>query len=136
VTDRDRAQRAAAPLRPPRETGNAQAARSRVAGAWSRVTRCARDIGHAVVGDVRAARSPEQPLWATSPASLADLRAYIHSADWVPGDELLLEVAGRAYGYLVAIPLSAALYAVAWVIQRPGRFALACAVALVVWLTI
>jgi len=124
------------PLRSPGEGPNAQAARSRVTSASSRVTRCARAAGEALVGDLRGARSAEQSLWGTPPASLADLKSYIHSAAWVPGDELVLEAIGRAYGYLIAIPASVALYAVAWIMQRPGRFLLACLVALLVWLTI
>ncbi|MGH3321329.1 MAG: hypothetical protein ACRDN9_14355 [Streptosporangiaceae bacterium] len=77
----------------------------------------------------------DSSIWAASPASPVELRAYIHSSAWVPGDAPILELAGRVYGYVVALPASLALYAAAWLLQRPGRFLLAAVVGLVVWLT-
>ena len=82
-----------------------------------------------------APRTRRSSIWSESPASIADLVAYTAAGDWVPGEQApVLEFLGKAYGYLVAVPVSVALYAVAWLLQRPGRFALACLVALVVWL--
>lgn len=73
---------------------------------------------------------------ATAPPPLADLAAYTRAGDWVPGEQhRLLEAAGKAYGYLIAIPISAALYVVALLIQRPTRAGLAVLVLTVVWLT-
>lgn len=69
------------------------------------------------------------------PASIAALRGYIHSAAWVPGDVPLLELLGRLYGYLVALPVSAVLYALAWLLQRPGRALLTAIVVVIVWFT-
>lgn len=88
----------------------------------------------------RLAKQTWDCLWENSvteqhPASIAALRGYIHSAAWVPGDVPLLEFLGRAYGYLIALPVSAVLYALAWLVQRPGRAVLATLVAVIVWLT-
>jgi len=83
----------------------------------------------------RSPRAARGSIWAESPASIADLLAYTKAGDWVPGEQApVLEFLGKVYGYLVAVPTSIALYAVAWLLQRPGRLALACFVALVVWL--
>jgi len=82
-----------------------------------------------------APRGARGSVWSESPASIAELVAYTAAGDWVPGERApVLEFLGKAYGYLVAVPVSIALYAVAWLLQRPGRFALACFVGLVVWL--
>lgn len=70
------------------------------------------------------------------PASVREMRGYIDSADWVPGDVPALELAGKVYGYLVAIPVSVLLYAVGFVIQRPGRFLFTAAAAAIVVLCI
>lgn len=84
---------------------------------------------------------PEPPrglgeVTATPPPSLAAMAAYTRAGNWVPGERHpWLEAAGKAYGYLVALPVSAALYAVSLVFQRPGRLALASFVLTVVWLT-
>lgn len=60
--------------------------------------------------------------WANAqPASVRQLVRYIHSAAWVPGDSPLLEILGRGFGYLFAIPWSLACYALAWLGQRPAR---------------
>jgi hypothetical protein len=82
-----------------------------------------------------APRATRSSIWSESPASIADLVAYTAAGDWVLGEKApVLEFLGKAYGYLVAVPVSVVLYAVAWLLQRPGRFALAWLVALVVWL--
>lgn len=74
-------------------------------------------------------------VWSLSPASPRELRAYILSSAWVPGDAPILEIAGRVYGYLIAIPVSLALYTAAWLLQRPGRFLLVAVLGLLIWLT-
>lgn len=72
----------------------------------------------------------------TSPPSLADLAAYTRAGDWIPGERHpWLEAAGKVYGYLVALPASAALYAISLIMQRPGRLVLTAFVLTVVWLT-
>lgn len=78
-------------------------------------------------GDVRRS-SP----FHSAPASVADVIAYTRSGDWVPGEQArLLEAAGKAYGWIVAVPLSIAAYALVWVLQRPARMLLASIVATV-----
>lgn len=69
------------------------------------------------------------------PASPAELRAYIHSTAWVPGEVPVLEWLGRIYGYTVALPLSLALYTLAWLVQRPGRALVTALIAVIVWFT-
>lgn len=70
------------------------------------------------------------------PVSIAELAAYIRSGGWVPGEcAPVLEAAGKAYGWLIAIPVSVVLYVVAWLVQRPSRSALTAAVAGFLWLT-
>lgn len=77
----------------------------------------------------------ENSLTEQHPASIAALRGYIHSAAWVPGEVPVLEALGRLYGYTVALPASAVLYALAWLLQRPGRALLTTVVVTVVWFT-
>jgi CHASE2 domain-containing sensor protein len=74
---------------------------------------------------------------AEPPASITELLAYLRAAAWVPSleEHPLLVAAGRAYGYVVAVPGSLVLYGMAWLIQRPARLALAIALALIVPLT-
>lgn len=70
------------------------------------------------------------------PAAIAELVAYTRSGAWVPGEQApVLEAAGRAYGWVIAVPVSVALYAVAWVIQRPARCALAAAMSGFLWIS-
>lgn len=65
----------------------------------------------------------------SAPASVADVIAYTRSGDWVPGEQArVLEAAGKAYGWVIAVPLSIAAYALVWVLQRPARAFLAAAV--------
>lgn len=93
--------------------------------------RTAAVTARAVRRPVRERRRPPSPFWSASPASVADLLAYTRSGAWVPGERaLVLEAAGKAYGYLVAVPTSVALYAVAWLLQRPARLLLAVVVRL------
>lgn len=75
------------------------------------------------------------PLAEQHPASPRELRGYIHSAAWVPGDVPVLEALGRIYGYLFALPVSLALYAIAWLLQRPGRALVTALITVIVWFT-
>jgi hypothetical protein len=89
-----------------------------------------------VASGLRVGEAGSGSLLADRPASIGDLIAYTRSGDWVPGDRHpALEAAGKAYGYLIAVTGSVALYGAAWVIQRPTRFAVAAAVALIFWAT-
>jgi len=64
-------------------------------------------------------------LVANPPASLAVLVAHTQRGGWAPGEQHpVLEWAGWLYGWLVAIPVTVALYGAAWLLQRPGRLAL------------
>lgn len=65
--------------------------------------------------------------YADRPASVRDVVDYTRAGGWVPGDHpLWVELPGYVYGWLVAVPVTVTLYAVAWVLQRPSRLALAC----------
>lgn len=100
------------------------------------VTQRARNALRRRLADRKAptARQPAE-LWSLAPPSVADLAAYTRSGHWVPGERApVLEAIGKAYGYLVAIPVSAALYALAWVLQRPARLLLAVLLLFVLWL--
>ncbi len=68
--------------------------------------------------------------YADRPASIRDVVDYTRAGGWVPGEHpLWVEAPGYLYGALVAVPVTVALYAVAWVLQRPSRLILACFVA-------
>lgn len=77
----------------------------------------------------------DTPLAEQHPASPRELRGYIHSAAWVPGEVPVLEFFGRLYGYLVALPVSLALYALAWLLQRPARAVVTALITVIVWFT-
>ncbi len=69
-----------------------------------------------------APRVRRSSIWSQSPPSVDDVVAYTRSGAWVPGDQHpLLENAGKAYGYVVAVPVTVSAYAVAFVFQRPVR---------------
>jgi hypothetical protein len=56
------------------------------------------------------------------PPSIRDRVEYTREGGWMPGDRApWLEFLGKAYGYLLAIPVTAALYAVSWWIAKPSR---------------
>ena len=58
-----------------------------------------------------------------TPAPVRDLLVRTESRDWVPGEHApILEWTGVAYAWLVAIPGTALLFALAWIVQRPTRF--------------
>lgn len=70
-------------------------------------------------------RARQMDLVANPPASLAVLVAHTQRGGWAPGEQHpVLEWAGWLYGWLVAIPVTVALYGAAWLLQRPGRLAL------------
>lgn len=115
--------------------------RERLLRVTGRVRGFLRTVGLWPGAEVPATTATERPrglgeVAETPPPSLADLAAYTRAGEWVPGERHpWLEAAGKAYGYLVALPVSAALYAISLLIQRPGRLALASFVLAVVWLT-
>lgn len=103
--------------------------RARIAAAT--VTNCVRSAGASLSRDVR-----QIPVFRTPPPALAEIVAYTRSGAWVPGEQApWLEFFGKAYGWLLAVPVSLCLYVVAWLLQRPARLATATAVAGIVWLT-
>ncbi len=64
--------------------------------------------------------------WTTPPPSLDALHRYTSGGEWVPGERApVLEFLGKAYGYLISIPVHAAAYAVLWLVARPTRLLLA-----------
>lgn len=80
--------------------------------------------------------TPRTGLWRARPSSLASLHAYTRAGGWMPGEQPLpLEAAGMAYGWLIALPVTAVLYGLAWIVQRPSRAAVTALLALVWWLT-
>ena len=75
-------------------------------------------------------------LWSQAPASVADIAAYTRAGAWAPGDQApIVEAAGKAYGWCVAIPVTVTLYSLAWLLQRPGRLAVTTLIAGVVVIT-
>jgi Flp pilus assembly protein TadB len=58
-------------------------------------------------------------VWTGSPPSLSTVRRY--DAANVPGDHPLLRAVSRTWKYLVAIPVTATAYTVAWLLQHPLR---------------
>jgi hypothetical protein len=73
---------------------------------------------------------------AAQPASLAAVAEQARTGlDMDRGQHPALARAAAVYGYTIALPLTAACYATAWIVQRPARLALTLAVLFVVWLT-
>lgn len=72
--------------------------------------------------------------WTEWPTSLADLHTHITHPDatW-HGDVPAIRAAGLAYHYLIALPVTAVLYAAAWILQRPARLLATLLVGLLVW---
>lgn len=73
-------------------------------------------------------------VWRTRPAALRDLHARIERAEWAGGIEAL-RLAGQGYGYL-ALVIVAGLYALAEVIKRPSRLAIAALIVLITVLAV
>lgn len=103
---------------------------ARVRVAAKAVTQRVSAAGTAVSRDIRRI-----PVFRDPPPAVAELVAYTRSGDWVPGERSeWLEFFGRAYGWLVAVPVSLGLYSVAWLLQRPMRVLFTCLVISLVWL--
>jgi hypothetical protein len=61
------------------------------------------------------------PNWRTErPASLDEVITYADTAPWCAGEGKARK-AGRVYNRVVAVPVSALAYVIAWIFQRPGR---------------
>lgn len=139
TTERDEALAREVPDALPTKASNAEArpARTRAKKSLVAVThRCVEMARHWVaLGRKTWDGMWETPLAEQHPASPRELRGYIHSAAWVPGDVPLLEGLGRIYGYLVALPASLSLYTLAWLLQRPGRALVTAIVTVIVWFT-
>lgn len=72
-------------------------------------------------------------FWASAPPSLAAHWQYVKDGDWVPGKRTPgLECMGRVYG-VIALLTTLALYAVAWVVQRPSRMVMTTIVGAATW---
>jgi len=62
-------------------------------------------------------------FWRVGPATVADVVAWVRDGAVVPGERHpALEFLGRAYGWLLAVPVTVLAYALAYVVQRPSRF--------------
>lgn len=120
---------------PPMRSGAASRARQLAHSVTVRVRTVLRALGFAPgAADDDVGRLARE-IVAAPPPSLATLYAYTQAGEWVPGEQArVLELAGKVYGYAVALPLSAALYAVSLLIQRPARLAFAAFVVGVVLL--
>ena len=106
-------------------------ARTRTRIAAESVTKRVRAAGEVVARDVRRV-----PVFRAAPPAVIELIGYTRAGDWVPGDQApFLEFLGKAYGWLIAVPISLVLYSVAWLLQRPARLTLAVFIAAIVWLT-
>lgn len=88
-----------------------------------------------VNGKVR--RLPSVDPWTGRPPSLKSVCDYTRAGGWVPGERSWqVELPGKFYGYCVAIPVLAVLYAVSFVLARPSRLLIVALVALLLWLTL
>ena len=130
MTVRDKA----LPLPDASSNPNAEASRPRTRARFKFAQRMRRH--DAIKPPASKAAVADRSIWSESPASIKSLVEYTKAGDWVPGEQAeILEFFGKAYGYLIAVPVSAALYAIAWLLQRPGRFLLTCVVLTIVFLT-
>lgn len=85
----------------------------------------------------RARRIQQVSPWRDRPASLAEIEAHTRAGGWVPGDHpFWVELPGWVYGYCFALPLSAASYALLWVLQRPSRLLITLFIATLLWLSL
>lgn len=84
-----------------------------------------------------ASRLRECSPWTDRPRSLAEIERYTRAGGWVPGDHpKWVEAPGYAYGYVIALPLSALGYAGLWVLQRPSRVFVSLVVFFCIWLAV
>lgn len=66
-----------------------------------------------------------ESIWREGPPSVTDVIAYTKSGAMAPGAQhWAVELAGKAYGYCVLVPLLAVLYALVGTIQTPQRAAI------------
>lgn len=59
-------------------------------------------------------------IWSTDRPSLSQVWAYAARGDWT-GESGLPRRAGQAYAVLVAVPVTAVTYLLAWAAERPSR---------------
>lgn len=81
------------------------------------------------LADVREVFTPPD-IWSTDRPSLSLMWAYAARGDWT-GEAGLPRRAGQAYAVLVAVPVTAVTYLLAWAAERPSRL-IAAVVLLVV----
>ncbi|SBW21076.1 hypothetical protein FDG2_1891 [Candidatus Protofrankia californiensis] len=91
--------------------------------------RAARRLWDVAIGELPS-------VWAEPPTEPAALVRYARDGDWCTPDATGWRMAGQVYCALVAIPVSVALYVAAWLVQRPGRLAVAAALATIVWIVL
>ena len=138
MTRSDQPEEAASPLFALPDAANAEArTRARARQVLDFLTRRYRAVFRVPAPYPGRPRADSIAALSEPPASITELLAYVRAGGWVPtpDEHPLLVGAGRAYGYLVAVPGSLALYGLAWVIQRPARLGLAIVLALIVPLT-
>lgn len=63
-------------------------------------------------------------IWSTDRPSLSHMWAYAAHGDWT-SDTGMPRRAGQAYAVLVAVPVTAVTYVLAWAAERPSRLAAA-----------
>lgn len=83
-----------------------------------------------LAGTARGFTPPD--IWSSDRPSLSQMWAYAARGDWT-GDTGLPRRAGQAYAVLIAVPVTAVTYLLAWAAERPSR--LIAAVVLLVLLT-
>jgi hypothetical protein len=76
-------------------------------------------------GAERGGRLASCAPYTDRPPSLADVVTYVRAGGFVPGEQpWWVEAPGYVYGAVVAVPFTAAGYAVIWTVQRPTRLLL------------
>lgn len=107
--------------------------RARVAGvAPTRIGAAAKKVGSSTTNAATGAASGLASLasryastddaWAEKPASVRDCLDYTREGGWMPGDRApFLEWLGKGYGYGIAVPATALMDSVEWVVQKPTR---------------
>ncbi len=75
-------------------------------------------------------------FWRDGPAPAADLVAYTRSGAWLQGKRNdALEIAGKAWGYGIALPLTVLLGALIWSVHRFHRALVVAIVVAVLWVS-
>jgi hypothetical protein len=65
-------------------------------------------------------------MWDGTPATIRQVAARTSAGGWVPGDRApWLEFFGKVYGWVIAVPVTAAAFIGCWLVQRPSRVVLA-----------